>query len=41
MEVKRFTNEFGLEIFLQYREIYNLEMEFWLENTIVASYSRA
>ena len=40
-EVKRFAQEFGLELFLQYREIINLEIEFWVENTLVGSYSRA
>ena len=30
-----------LEIFIPYREINNLEIEFWVENTLVASYSRA
>ena len=29
-----------LEIFIPYREINNLEIEFWVENTLVASYSR-
>ena len=30
-----------LEIFFLYREINNLEIGIWVENTLVASYSRA
>ena len=41
MEVQRFAHEFGLEIFFLYREINNLEFNFWVKNTLVASYSRA
>ena len=40
-EVYQFAHEFGLEIFFLYREINNLEIEFWVENMLVASYSRA
>ena len=38
--VERFTNEFGLEIFFQYREINNLEIKFRVYKTLVASNSR-
>ena len=40
-DVLRFAHEYGLEIFSLYRDINNLEIEFWVENTLVASYSRA
>ena len=40
-EVQRFGHKFGLKIFSLYRVINNLEIEFWVENTLVASYSRA
>ena len=39
--VERFANEFGLEIFFLYHEINNLKIKFWVENTLVASYSQA
>ena len=41
MKVLRFPHKFVMEIFFLYREINNLEIEFWVENTLVASYSRA
>ena len=41
MKVQRFAHKFVLEIYFLYREINNLEIEFWVENTLVASYSRA
>ena len=41
MEVLRFALEFRLENFFIYREIDNLEIKFWVKNTLVASYSRA
>ena len=41
MEVLQFTREFRLEIFFLYHEINNLDIEFWVQNTLVASYSRA
>ena len=41
MEVLQFTREFRLEIFFLYHEINNLEIKFWIKNTLVASYSRA
>ena len=41
MVVQRFTHEFGLEIFFLYRVSNNLEIKFWLKNTLVASFSRA
>ena len=39
-EVQRFDLEFGLEIFVLYPEINNLEIKFWVKNMFVASYSR-
>ena len=41
MEVLRFAREFRLENIFLYREIDNLEIKFWVKNTLVASYSRA
>ena len=41
MEVLRFALEFHLENFFIYREIDNLEIKFWVKNTLVVSYSRA
>ena len=41
MEVLRFAHEFCWENFFLYREINNLEIKFWVKNTLVASYSRA
>ena len=41
MDVQLFTHEFGLEIFFLYREINNLEIKFWVKNTLVASYPQA
>ena len=41
MEVLQFALEFRLENFFIYREIDNLEIKFWVKNTLVASYSRA
>ena len=41
IEVEQFAHEFGLEIFFQYREINNLEIKFWVNKTLVASYSQA
>ena len=41
MEVLRFAHEFRLGICFLYREINNLEIKFWVKNTLVASYSRA
>ena len=40
MEVQRFEHEFGLEIFFLYREINILEIKFWVNKTLVASYLR-
>jgi len=41
IEVEKFAHEFGLEIFFQYREVNNLEIKFWVNKTLVASYSQA
>ena len=41
MEVQRFVEEIGFEIFYQYCEINHLKIEFWEKNTLLASYSRA
>ena len=41
MKVLRFAHEFRLEIFFLYHEISNLEIKFWVKNTLVASYSQA
>ena len=41
MEVKRFTHELGLEIFLLYHVINHLKENFCAKYTFVASYSRA
>ena len=41
MEVLRFTLEFRFENFFMYHEIDNLEIKFWVKNTLVVSYSRA
>ena len=41
MEVQRFVEEIGFEIFYQYREINHLKIEFWEKNTLLASYSWA
>ena len=41
MEVWRFAYEFGLEKFFLYRMINNLEIKFWVKNTIEACYSQA
>ena len=40
MEVKQFTNEFGLEIFFLYCEINYHEIKIWVKKTLVASYPR-
>ena len=41
MEVKRFVQEIGIEVFFLCREINHLKIEFWETNTLVASYLRA
>ena len=41
MEVQRFALEIGLEIFLLYRVINNLEIKFWVKYTLVATNCRA
>ena len=38
MEVLRFVQEIGFEIFLLFREINHLKINFWEINTLVASY---
>ena len=38
MEVLRFVQEIGLEIFFLCREINHLKIKFWETNAIVASY---
>ena len=38
MEVLRFVQEIGFEIFFLCREINHLKIKFWEINTIVASY---
>ena len=38
MEVLRFVQEIGFEIFFLCREINHLEIKFWESNTLVASY---
>ena len=40
MEVQRFALEFGLEIFVLYRVINNLETKFWVKYTLVATNCR-
>ena len=41
MEVKRFAQEFGSEIFSQYHEINHFETKFLVKETLMASYSCA
>ena len=41
MEVQRFALEFGMEIFVLYREINHLEIKFWVKYTLLASNFRA
>ena len=38
MEVLRFVQEIGLELFFLFREINHLKIKFWESNTFVASY---
>ena len=38
MEVLRFVQEIGLEIFFLCHEINHLKVKFWERNTLVASY---
>ena len=38
MEVSRFVQEIGFEIFFLSREINHLKIKFWQTNTLVASY---
>ena len=38
MEVLRFIQEIGFEIFFQCREINHLKIKFWEINTLMASY---
>ena len=38
MEVLRFVQEIGLEIFFLCHEINHLKIKFWESNTLVASY---
>ena len=38
MEVSRFVQEIGFEIFFLCREINHLKIKFWETNTLVASY---
>ena len=38
MEVLRFVQEIGFEIFFLFREINHLKIKFWKINTLVASY---
>ena len=38
MEVKRFVQEIGIEVFFLCREINHLKIKFWDINTLVASY---
>ena len=41
MGVLRFSCELRLGVFILYREIYNIEIKFYVKNTFVDSYSRA
>ena len=38
MEVLRFVQEIGFEIFFLCHEIHHLQIKFWERNTLVASY---
>ena len=38
MEVKRFVQEIGIEVFFLCRVINRLKIKFWETNTLVASY---
>ena len=38
MEVKRFVQKIGIELFFLCREINHLKIKFWETNTLVASY---
>ena len=38
MEVKRFVQEIGIEVFFLCREINHLKIKFWQTNTLEASY---
>ena len=38
MEVKRFVQEIGIEVFFLCREINHLKIKFWEINILVASY---
>ena len=38
MEVWRFVQEIGIEVFFLFREINHLKTKFWETNTLVASY---
>ena len=38
MEVQRFVQEIGIEVFFLRREINHLKIKFWETNTLVASY---
>ena len=38
MEVKRFVEEIGIEVFFLCREINHLKIKFWETNTLVAIY---
>ena len=38
MEVYRFVQEIGIEVFFLFREINHLKIKIWETNTLVASY---
>ena len=41
MEVQRFVQEIGFEIYFVYHEINHHKIKFWDKNTLVACYSRS